>query len=202
MITLSAFTRKLLIRLLFLGIILTGTLSGFSIQKSDQIVTPASEEGEAPASPVPKNYHPSYTFWNRYVGELYLSGGYSTDFKYGSALGGKMVLDYMVEDQLSIGAQSGLYQMKKDEGKYLSSYLGIRVSYHLIRAKLHRKQNPWNVYTGVSCEVAIGPGEKDWHEKKFLGDIHFGARYRLNEKWFMWAEAAVNNLSVGLTLAL
>lgn len=156
----------------------------------------------ASAAPRKRAFIPRQSYWNRYIGDLYLSGSFSQEFNFGSQVGSKWVLDYMVNEQVSIGAQTGLYQTREDNARYLSNYLGIRVSYHLLRAKLHRGQNHWNVYTGISGEAEIGGGQKDWHEKRLLLDLHLGARYRLSAKWYIWAEAAMNNASLGLSLAL
>ena len=201
--TLSACEWRLLVRIFLLGFFIVLTEFAYSSDdgaaSSPVLVENAAESGLA----VPRHYQPSYTFWNRYSGALYLSGGYSTEFNYSSPVGAKFVLDYMVEDLLSIGAQISSYKGPSSKGQFYSNYLGIRVSYHLLKAKMHRRQNPWNVYTGISGEIAIGPGTRDWHEKYLQGDLYFGARYRLGEgKWFVWAEAAINNVSVGLTVAL
>ena len=152
---------------------------------------------------MPGPYQPSYTFWNRYAGAMYFSGGYSTEFNYSSPVGAKFVLDYMVDDLVSVGAQVASYLGPKTKGKFHSNYLGIRLSYHLLKAKMHRRQNPWNIYAGISGEIAVGPGTRDWHEKYLQGDLYLGARYRLGEgKWFLWTEAAMNNVSLGLTVSL
>ena len=200
MMTLSASTRKLLIRLFVWGTVAAGATPVFAGETGSEHTAP--EVVLSNAVPSSKQYRPRYTFWNNYVGDLYLSGGFSKEFNYGSQVGGKCVLDYMVADQVSIGAQTGLYLLHEEGVKAYSPYVGIRLSYHLVRAKLHRRQNPWNVYMGVSAEAELGGGTKDWHEKDLLADLHFGARYRLTSQLFLWGEVALNNASVGFSVAL
>ncbi|RKD91800.1 hypothetical protein [Mangrovibacterium diazotrophicum] len=201
--TLSARTRRLLVRIFLLGFFVVLTQLGYP---SDDGTGASSDLGGSAAvssMSSPRQYHPSYTFWNRYAGALFLSGGYSTEFNYSSPMGAKFVLDYMVADLVSIGAQMSSYRGPSSKGQFYSNYVGARLSYHLLKAKTHRRQNPWNIYVGINGEIAIGPGTRDWHEKHLQADLHLGARYRLGEgKWFAWGEAAINNVSIGLTLSL
>jgi hypothetical protein len=194
---LAAFVRKLAIRLCLLGI--TGLMM---VPCSGSSFVGAIGGENAGTTAAAKPYRPRYNMWNAYAGALYLSGGFSKEFKYESVAGGKLILDYMLSDKVSAGLQAGLYVQSKEGGGAKSPYLGMRVSYHFMEAGWHPRQNHWNVYAGLSAEVEMGGGEKDWHEKSLVGDLHLGARYRLNERWFIWAEAAVNNLSFGLTFAL
>ncbi len=152
--------------------------------------------------PASKGSYARYNFWNQYAGELYLSGGFSQEFNYGSVIGGKAVLDYMVSEVISVGVQSALYAKKKSEGGAKTPYVGIRLSYQILEAKWRPRQNHWNIYAGISAEVELGAAEKDWHEKRLLADFHLGLRYRLSETWFIWSEAAMNNATIGLSVAL
>lgn len=200
---LSACTRRLLVRVFLLGFFVALAELGYSSDDGAGSSSVFSGNATEPAMSVPRRYQPSYTFWNRYAGEMYLSGGYSTEFNYSSPVGAKFVLDYMVDDLVSVGAQISAYKGPASEGQVYSNYVGIRLSYHLLKAKMHRRQNPWNIYAGISGEIAIGAGHRDWHEKYLQGDLHLGARYRLGEgKWFAWAEAAINNVSIGVSLSL
>ena len=171
------------------------------VQASDtEKTTPATSE--LTDAPRPKAFIPRQSYWNRYIGDLYLCGGFSREFNYNSQTGGKLVLDYMVDDQVSIGAQTGSYWLRNDDGRFVSSYLGARLSYHLLKAKLHKRKAHWNVYTGISGDVEIGGAEKDWHEKRFFIDLHLGARYRLSDKFFLWGEADITNATIGLSFTL
>ncbi|WP_107823344.1 hypothetical protein [Mangrovibacterium marinum] len=140
--------------------------------------------------------------WNGYAGALYLSGGFSKEFKYESVVGGKMVLDYLLTEKVSVGAQASLYRQSKADGQAKTPYLGARLSYHFTEAGWRPRQNHWNIYAGVSAEIEMGGGSKDWHEKSLVGDLHLGLRYRVGQRWFIWAEAAINNVTGGLTFAL
>lgn len=188
----------MLIRILLFG---TGLVFPYLSQAGD---LPGAEQNanEAADAPRTKHYVNRQSYWNRYIGDLYLSGGFSHEFNYNSQLGGKMVLDYMVDDQVSIGAHTAAYQLKTDGGKFASNYVGIRLSYHLLKAKLYRRKAHWNVYTGVSADIEIGGAEKDWHEKRIFADLHFGTRYRLGQKFFLWGEANITNVNIGFTIGL
>lgn len=191
--------RRMAIRVGVLGAILMISIPGTAAPSGN---VNRSESTVSEPLPTAKPYRPRYNMWNAYAGALYLSGGFSQEFKYNSVLGGKMILDYMVSNKVSVGLQSGLYVQSKADGRAKSPYLGARVSYHFMEAGWRPRQNHWNVYVGVSAEIEAGGGSKDWHEKSFVGDLHLGARYRLSERWFIWGEAAINNVSLGLTYAL
>lgn len=199
MIKIAACVRKFTICVvLFIGMALSGQ-DGFCMP-SDESGMETTENTEPMAAV--KAYQPRYNMWNNYAGALYLSGGFSKEFKYESAVGGKLILDYLVSDKVSVGLQSGLYKQSKKDGGAKTPYLGMRLSYHFLDAGWRPRQNHWNIYAGVSLEIEAGGGEKDWHEKSLVGDLHLGARYRLSERWFVWSEAAINNVSFGLTFAL
>lgn len=192
--TSSANLRRLLICVGMTGILLIfGQLA-----MAETSVTNAT--GEAPAHRRGA-YISQQSYWNRYVGEVLLSGGFSKEFNYGSVLGAKTVLDYFVASNVSIGAQGGYYRTSSP-GNYETTCIGIRTSYHLLRPKLHRRQNPWGVYTGASVECEIGGGQKDWHEKRIFADVHLGFRCRLTPNWYLWSEAALNNATIGVSVRL
>ncbi len=170
-----------------------GTPAGDCVNEESTLAEPL-----AAAEP----YRQRYNMWNNYAGALYLSGGFSKEFKYESVVGGKLILDYLISDKVSVGLQSGLYRQSKKDGGAKTPYLGMRLSYHFMEASWRPRQNHWNVYAGVSAEIEAGGGEKDWHEKSLVGDLHLGVRYRLSECLFIWSEAAINNVSFGLTFAL
>ncbi len=195
----SVFGRKLLIRCIIPGFLFCMALPALAAEHDRVEVSLLSNSMEAP----PRNsYRYKHQVWNNYVGDLFLSGGFSPEFKYGSQAGAKLVVDYMLSEKVSCGAQSGLYFLMEDGQSYRSSYLGIRTSYHLLHANPHHGQNHWNVYLGVSVEREWGGGKADRHMRRYCADVHFGARYMLGKKVFLWGEAAINNVALGLTLSI
>lgn len=204
--TIFATVRKLLIRVCIPGLLL---LSAIPVLGADGTEVNSVVSNDLPLASAPRNnYSYKHRVWNNYVGDLLLSMGYSPQLKYGATAGGKVALDYLIMDQVSIGMQGGAYFWPEDDGNNQSIFMGIRASYHLMHANYHQRQNHWNVYLGLSVEREWGSGdgnansEDDRYVRRFMADLHVGARYRLSKQMYIWGEAATTNLAFGVTVAI
>ncbi len=148
-----------------------------------------------------RSFGQSHKSWNRYAGAMFLSGGPAKEFDF-DGYGGRFIFDYMVQEHVSIGAHTGLFQSSDSEIDATAWYLGVRGSYHLLEAKFRKRESPWNIYAGMSLDLEVGGVEKDWHDKRVYFDLHAGLRYRLSSSWFVWSEIGLNNLTVGVSCAL